>query len=73
MARQLSIKLISGQVTRGTRDGCGQGSLLPRAIEATPDYGHLKGCDLIVEAVFEDRAVKAEADEARTGRRRRRM
>jgi 3-hydroxyacyl-CoA dehydrogenase/enoyl-CoA hydratase/3-hydroxybutyryl-CoA epimerase len=30
-------------------------------ITATPDYSALKGCDLIVEAVFEDRKVKAEA------------
>ena len=29
-------------------------------ITATPDYTALKGCDLIVEAVFEDPAVKAE-------------
>ncbi len=29
-------------------------------ITATTDYGALKGCDLIVEAVFEDPAVKAE-------------
>ncbi len=29
-------------------------------ITATPDLGALKGCDLIVEAVFEDLAVKAE-------------
>ena len=30
-------------------------------ITATADYGALKGCDLIVEAVFEDRKVKADA------------
>jgi 3-hydroxyacyl-CoA dehydrogenase/enoyl-CoA hydratase/3-hydroxybutyryl-CoA epimerase len=30
-------------------------------IAATPDYGALNGCDLVVEAVFEDRKVKAEA------------
>ncbi len=30
-------------------------------IVATPDYEQLKGVDLIVEAVFEDRKVKAEA------------
>ncbi len=29
-------------------------------INATTDYGALKGCDLIVEAVFEDPAIKAE-------------
>ena len=30
-------------------------------ITATTDYAALKGCDLVVEAVFEDPAVKAEA------------
>ncbi len=30
-------------------------------ITATPDYAVLKGCDLVVEAVFEDPAIKAEA------------
>ena len=30
-------------------------------ITATADYGALAGCDLVVEAVFEDRKVKAEA------------
>ncbi len=29
-------------------------------ITATPDYAALKGCDLVIEAVFEDRAVKAD-------------
>ena len=30
-------------------------------ITATPDYAALTGCDLVIEAVFEDPAVKAEA------------
>ena len=30
-------------------------------ITATPDYAALAGCDLVIEAVFEDPAVKAEA------------
>ena len=34
-------------------------ALLAR-ITATPDLEHLKGCDLIIEAVFEDPGVKAE-------------
>src|SRR5205085_11697156 len=34
-------------------------ALLSR-IKPTADYGELAGCDLVVEAVFEDRAVKAE-------------
>ena len=42
-------------------------------ITATPDYAALAGCDLVVEAVFEDPAVKAEATrraEAAPARRR---
>src|SRR5205814_1708988 len=30
-------------------------------ISATPDFGQLKGCELVIEAVFEKREVKAEA------------
>jgi 3-hydroxyacyl-CoA dehydrogenase/enoyl-CoA hydratase/3-hydroxybutyryl-CoA epimerase len=30
-------------------------------VTATPDFGALKGCDLVIEAVFENREVKAEA------------
>jgi 3-hydroxyacyl-CoA dehydrogenase / enoyl-CoA hydratase / 3-hydroxybutyryl-CoA epimerase len=30
-------------------------------VAATPDYAALAGCDLVIEAVFEDPAVKAEA------------
>jgi 3-hydroxyacyl-CoA dehydrogenase/enoyl-CoA hydratase/3-hydroxybutyryl-CoA epimerase len=30
-------------------------------IRATPNYGDVRGCDFVVEAVFEDRAVKAQA------------
>ncbi len=33
-------------------------------ITATPDYDALKGCDLIVEAVFEDPAIKATVTKA---------
>src|SRR6185312_11788440 len=30
-------------------------------VTATPDFAALKGCDLVIEAVFENREVKAEA------------
>jgi 3-hydroxyacyl-CoA dehydrogenase/enoyl-CoA hydratase/3-hydroxybutyryl-CoA epimerase len=43
------------RVTREARDAA-----LDR-ITATPDYSALAGCDLVVEAVFEDPGVKAEA------------
>ncbi len=52
-------KLISGQVAKGRATPADKEALLAH-IEATPDYAKLKGCDLLLEAVFEDRAVKAE-------------
>ncbi len=55
-----SEKLISDQVNKGRARSADRDALLAR-IKSTADYGELSGCDLIVEAVFEDRAVKAEA------------
>ncbi|WP_400769729.1 3-hydroxyacyl-CoA dehydrogenase NAD-binding domain-containing protein [Methylosinus sporium] len=52
-------KLISGQVSRGRATAADKEALLSR-ITATPDYEKLAGADLIVEAVFEERGVKAE-------------
>ncbi len=45
---------MKGRAKTADRD-----ALLERII-ATPDYAALKGCDLVIEAVFEDRAVKAD-------------
>ena len=55
-----SEKLISAQVAKGRAKGADRDALLAR-IHATADYAALKGCDLVVEAVFEDRGVKSEA------------
>jgi 3-hydroxyacyl-CoA dehydrogenase/enoyl-CoA hydratase/3-hydroxybutyryl-CoA epimerase len=41
-------------------DEAGRDAALAR-LTATPDYAALRGCDLVVEAVFEDPKVKAEA------------
>ncbi|MDQ0472508.1 3-hydroxyacyl-CoA dehydrogenase NAD-binding domain-containing protein [Labrys wisconsinensis] len=54
-----SDALITGQVMKGRASLADKQALLAR-ITATPDYGALAGVDLVVEAVFEDRAVKAE-------------
>lgn len=54
-----SHKLMSDQIMKGRAKTADRDALLAR-IHATPDYAALKGCDLVVEAVFEDRAVKAE-------------
>ena len=55
-----SDKVVSGQIAKGRAKAADKEALLAR-INATADYAALKGCDLVVEAVFEDRAVKAEA------------
>ncbi len=55
-----SDKLISSQIAKGRAKTADKEALLQR-IKPTADYAELKGCDLIIEAVFEDRAVKAEA------------
>ena len=55
-----SEKLISSQIAKGRAKGADRDALLAR-IQATSDYAALKGCDLVVEAVFEDRGVKSEA------------
>ncbi|MES0823780.1 3-hydroxyacyl-CoA dehydrogenase NAD-binding domain-containing protein [Ruegeria sp. SCP11] len=46
-------------IKRGKATAEKKEALLAR-INATPDLEHLKGCDLIIEAVFEDPGVKAE-------------
>jgi 3-hydroxyacyl-CoA dehydrogenase/enoyl-CoA hydratase/3-hydroxybutyryl-CoA epimerase len=55
-----SHKLISEQINKGRAKTADRDALLSR-ITATADYGALAGCDLVIEAVFEDRNVKAEA------------
>jgi 3-hydroxyacyl-CoA dehydrogenase/enoyl-CoA hydratase/3-hydroxybutyryl-CoA epimerase len=52
-------KSITEQVNRGRATPAQRDAVLER-IAATADYGALAGCDLIIEAVFEDRKVKAE-------------
>jgi 3-hydroxyacyl-CoA dehydrogenase / enoyl-CoA hydratase / 3-hydroxybutyryl-CoA epimerase len=55
-----SDKVVSSQIAKGRAKPADKDALLAR-IHATPDYAALKGCGLVVEAVFEDRAVKEEA------------
>ena len=55
-----SDKVVSSQIAKGRAKTADKDALLAR-IKATADYAELKGCDLVIEAVFEDRAVKAEA------------
>ena len=55
-----SDRIVSSQIAKGRAKTADKDALLAR-IKATADYSELKGCELIIEAVFEDRAVKAEA------------
>lgn len=54
-----SHKLVSDQIMKGRAKTADRDALLNR-IQATADYAELKGCDLVIEAVFEDPKVKAE-------------
>jgi 3-hydroxyacyl-CoA dehydrogenase/enoyl-CoA hydratase/3-hydroxybutyryl-CoA epimerase len=54
-----SQKLITEQVNKGRATAADRDALLAR-ITATPDYGALRDCDFVIEAVFEDRVVKSE-------------
>ena len=55
-----SDKVVSSQIAKGRAKTADKDALLAR-IKASADYAELKGCDFVIEAVFEDRAVKAEA------------
>ncbi len=52
-------KVIEDQIAKGRAKDKDRDALLSR-ITATADYGALKDCDLVIEAVFEDRKVKAD-------------
>ncbi|MFM7066243.1 MAG: 3-hydroxyacyl-CoA dehydrogenase NAD-binding domain-containing protein, partial [Gammaproteobacteria bacterium] len=54
-----SAKLLQKEVDRGRRTEASRDAVLAR-ITPTTDYALLKGCELVIEAVFEDRAIKAE-------------
>jgi len=54
-----SQKLMSEQVSRGRATAADRDAVLAR-IKPTADFVELKACDLVIEAVFEDRKVKEE-------------
>lgn len=54
-----SDDLISKQISKGRAKPEAREALLAR-ITATTDFAQLKDCDLVIEAVFEDRKVKSE-------------
>ncbi len=57
-----SHKLMSDQIMKGRAKTADRDALLAR-ITASADYKDLADCDLVIEAVFEDPAVKAEVIE----------
>ncbi len=50
---------VDAAVSKGRMKQADGDAILAR-ITATPDYNAIKDCDLVIEAVFEDRGVKAE-------------
>ena len=52
-----SAGLMDDEIRKGRATAADKEALLA-LITATPDYGALKGADLVIEAVFEDSAVK---------------
>ncbi|RLB43094.1 MAG: 3-hydroxyacyl-CoA dehydrogenase [Deltaproteobacteria bacterium] len=58
VSKTLERRLQKGRTTPDRVEG-----ILSR-IHATEDYSDLKGCDLVVEAVFEDRDIKAKVTKA---------
>jgi 3-hydroxyacyl-CoA dehydrogenase/enoyl-CoA hydratase/3-hydroxybutyryl-CoA epimerase len=54
-----SSNLLDKDLKKGRLTPQGKDEFLAR-IKATTSYNDLKGCDLVIEAVFEDRAIKAE-------------
>jgi 3-hydroxyacyl-CoA dehydrogenase/enoyl-CoA hydratase/3-hydroxybutyryl-CoA epimerase len=57
--KQYSAGLLAKQVERGKMDQAKAEALLG-LITPTTDYGDLKDCDLVIEAVFESREIKAD-------------
>lgn len=57
--KEVCDRLISAQVEKGRARESDKESLLAR-IKPSADYNDLAGADLVIEAVFEDRSVKAD-------------
>ena len=52
-------KALGDRVAKGRMKGAERDALLEK-ITPTADYGALKSCDLVIEAVFEDRKIKSD-------------
>jgi len=58
--RHRSVELLAKEVQKGKKTQA-QADAIAARITPTVDYSGLQGCDLVVEAVFEDVAIKADA------------
>jgi len=58
LGKSYSAKITQGRVDKGRMTAADQQTILDR-IKATGSLDDLKGCDLIIEAVFENRELKA--------------
>lgn len=56
-ARRYSEKVCATEVAKGKLEAARAEALLAR-IELAQDYASLKGCEVVIEAVFEDRSLK---------------
>ena len=59
MGKNYSEKLLNGAIAKGRSTPEKKAALLAR-ITPTASYAGLADCDLVIEAVFEDRAIKAD-------------
>ena len=57
--KDYSRKLLQGRVEKG-RMGADDARVVLERIRTTTDYADLAGCQLVIEAVFEDRGIKAD-------------
>ncbi|MDR3419500.1 MAG: 3-hydroxyacyl-CoA dehydrogenase NAD-binding domain-containing protein [Nevskia sp.] len=57
--KSYSAGLLDKAIKKGRETAAGKSALLER-IRATTEFKDLEGCDLVIEAVFEDRAIKAD-------------
>lgn len=57
--KSYGAKILDGMVTKGRMDAAQRDQALAR-VKTTCDMAELAGCGIVIEAVFEDRAVKAD-------------
>lgn len=59
VGKSYSVRLLTKEIDKGKRDQASADAVLAR-ITATDDFAALAGCDIVIEAVFENTALKNE-------------